>query len=64
MLHSSIGVGSSAREPINLLAIAHQLCVHSSASNHDDEDINNEDINGEDDAMPSSEDEDLNLHNP
>ena len=42
----------------------HQLYEYSSAFDHDDQDIDNEDINGEDDAIPSSEDEDLDLHNP
>ena len=50
--------------PFNLIMIAHQFYAYFSASDHDDEDIDNEDTNCEDDAIPSSEDEDLDLHNP
>ena len=57
--HSSIGASSSARDPFNQIMTAHWLYEYTSASNYDGEDIDNED-----DAIPSSEEEDLDLHNP
>ena len=62
--HSSIGASSSARDPFNPIMTAHQLSAYSSVSDHDDEHIYNEDINGEDDVIPSSADDNLDLHNP
>ena len=53
--HSSIGTNCSARDPFNPMMNAHQLYAYSTASDHDDDDTDNEDINGEND-VPSTED--------
>ena len=61
--HSTIGTSCSARDPFNPMMNAPQLYAYSTASDHDDDETDNEDINGEND-VPSSEDEDFDLHTP